>query len=280
MKLQILIVAYGLADGILELHRHPKMDDVEYVVSWQKHDVSKLPNEILEREDIRIYPTDTTGISRNRNEAFLHADADYVMLSDADLIYTEQNIKNIIRGFEENPEMSILTFQYYSPDFSKEYPTHAFSLNSTHPKGYTLTSFEIGFNLKNIRQRFGSLADLRFNTNFGINGDIPEFICGEEDILVSRLLKKGYPGKFLPLEIATHPGSTTGMRAGQTPDFIATKGACIRFIHPETWFLRMLTHAWRSSRERQISRIGFIRYCALWLKGVRLARRNRVFDES
>lgn len=277
MKLQILIVAFGLDDGVMRLHLHPKVEDVEYIVSWQHPAMDRLPKEITDRKDIKIFPTDTEGISLNRNEAFRHATADYVLLSDADLEYSEQHLKAALRAFEENPDISILTFKYRSDDFPKSYPAHEFSLNGRHPKGYSVTSFEIGLNLKNIQARTGTVRELRFNPNFGINGKIPEFICGEEDILLARLLRKGYPGKFLPVEVAVHPGSTTSMRLEKDPDFITTKGACLSYIHPRSWPLRMLAHAWRSSRTPVGEAFPFGRYCSLWLKGVKLARRNRVF---
>lgn len=279
-KLQILIVAYGLDDGILSLHQHPRMDDVEYIVSWQRHDMERLPKELTARPDFKIFPSDTVGISRNRNEAFSHATADHVLLSDADLIYTEEYLSNILRAFEENPDMSILTFRYYSRHFPKNYPDREFSLNGRHPKGYSITSFEIGFNLKKIRGDYGSLADLHFNPCFGINGSISQFICGEEDILIAKLLRKGYPGKYLPLIVTEHPESTTSMRVVNDPNFIATKGACVGYSHPWSWPLRMIAHAWRSHRSHGSASLTFRQYCAYWLNGMKLARLNHVFYEE
>lgn len=277
MKLQILIVAYGMDDGIRELHRHPAIEGVEYLVSWQHPDMARLPKTLVERSDFKIFPTDTIGISRNRNEAFRHATGDFVLLSDADLIYTPEHLRSVIEGFESHPDREFLTFEYESSHWPKRYPDRAFNFERKAPKGYYITSFEIGFNLKRIRQTKGTLQDLRFNTNFGINGDVREFGSGEEELLIASLLRKGYRGRFLPSVIAEHPGNTTGMRECAEPDFVATKGACLSHIRPLTWPLRLLVHAWRAHRQSPPSRMNFYDYCHNWLRGVRIAGRNKVF---
>ena len=280
MKLQILIVAYGLDDGILNIINHPAIENVEYIVSWQNADLERLPPDFKNRPDIKIFPTDTIGISNNRNEAFRHATADFVILSDADLKYTEENLQTVLRAFEENPDKDIISFRYFSSRNPKSYPEKSFSLNGKLPKGYSVASVELGFNLKRIRESRGGLGDLRFNPNFGINGRITQFICGEEEILLVDLLKKGYQGIYMPCYICEHPEATTADRMEGNPDFIATKGAFILKYKPVTWPLRMLSHAWRAHRGREENHIDFPDYCRYWLRGVKLARRERVFKHD
>lgn len=276
---QILIVTKG-KEGIerISSNPHARETDMEYIVSWQDADMENIPENLKTREDFKIYPTDSIGISNNRNAAFRHATAPYIMLADDDLEYTSLHLRNIKKGFLTNPDCSILAFKYASPDFPKDYPDIPFELNGRHPKGYHITSFELGFNLEKIRELKGNLQDLEFNPNFGIGGKF--FGSGEEDIVVAKMLRRGHKGRFLPSTIAIHRGPTTGMRDGSKEKFIETKGACLSYIKPYSWMPRMLVHAWRACRNKGEARIPFGRYCSWWLAGVKKARENNVFSND
>lgn len=275
-QLQVLIVTKGQG-GIERIARcrHPHVPGVEYLVSWQDSDMSKIPEELKERSDFKIYPTDSIGISHNRNAIFKHATADYLLLSDDDLNYSCEGLKGAIKSFEENPEYSFLTFKYSSETFPKRYPEKSFDFNGRIPKGYYHNSIEIGINLKAARKFIEFDAVLKFNPNFGINGT--HFISGEEDIFIERLKRYGHKGKFIPLVIAEHAGDTTGTRMANTEPFIRTKGAVMLYLKPRTWLPRMIAHALRARKEGGKEAPGFLSYCLWWLKGVKEARKFRVF---
>lgn len=268
-KIQILICAYGpdAAERIAAL-RHDSAPEVEYLVSWQRYDKDRIPESILQRNDFKIYFEDSVGLSNNRNSILEKADADIAVISDDDLSYTKVHLENLKKGFEENPESHILTFRYFSELYPKLYPTESFNL-AYPPKGYFTTSMEIAFNLIQIKKDFGNLELLRFNTAFGVNGTL--FGSGEEDILMARLLRGGLSGRFVPSDICINTESTTADRISLTQKFIETKGACMVYIKPHSWFPRMIAHALREP-------IPLFIYCAWWLKGVSKARKHKVFD--
>lgn len=277
-KLQILIVTKG-EKGIKRIAAlsHPRVKDVEYIVSWQEASMDDIPEELKSRDDFKIYPSSGVGISNNRNDAFSHATAPFLLLSDDDLSYTPQNIDNVLKGFESHPEASFLTFRYASETNPKQYPDTEVDLTRKLPKGYHVSSVEIGFNLNAMRIIDRDLKELKFNPNFGINGRI--FNSGEENIMLTRLIRSGHKGLFLPVTIVTHEGPTTGMRDKFKESHITAKGACLLYMKPSTWFLRMLTHAWRSHKRKGEGHIGFFRYCQWWMRGVRLAKKEKAFAD-
>lgn len=262
-ELQVLICTYG-EDGIRSVatHKHPEAEGVEYVVSWQKSEGIEIPGTLRNRKDFHIYPTDSIGLCRNRNACLAHATAPFVLISDDDLDYEEDDLKRALQTFRENPELAILTFRYRNRQFPKSYPSFEFPLTSR-PKGYSACSFEIGLNLRNILKH-GRLP--HFNEHFGIG---TEFGSGEEEILIHDLLKAGHKGRFFPVEICEHFGPTTGERDRSEPRFIACKGAVISHIYPLSWPLRLIAHMLREPK-----RIGMtpLDYCRHWLRGIKKSR--------
>lgn len=266
-KIQVLIAAYGpnALEHISNL-RHPEYPEVEYIVGWQKYDRNRIPDTISTRSDFKILFEESIGLCNNRNELLEYADADYILISDDDLEYSTTHFVSLFKACEINPDCHFLCFKYHSEDFPKTYPSHIFDLNRP-PKGYFVTSMELCFNMKKIRNDFKDERVVWFNPAFGINGS--SFICGEEDILVHDILKKGMTGRFIPVEICINSNSTTSDRIAASQSFIETKGAVIRITKPRTWFLRMITHAWRSHKMTGEQHISFLTYCKWWLTGVK-----------
>lgn len=273
-RLQILISTKGI-EGIERIDSlpHPEIPGVQYLVSWQQGDLSRLPDDLKRREDFKIVLEDSVGLSRNRNNAMKNATADWVLISDDDLIYTEEHIKNVIESFEKNPDYSVLAFRYESEDFPRKYSLEEFDLNNP-PKGYFTVSFEIGLNLKQIRMQLKDDVIPLFNENFGLGST---FGSGEEDLFVANLLKHNLKGKFIPVDVCEHPGPTTSHKEKTTDGFIRTQGAVISRLKPSTWPLRMIVHAFRSSIAKDGS-VNFFRYVSQFLKGVVMARKLKVFD--
>lgn len=261
-KLQVLIVAYG-RKGIESVARlpHPPVEGVEYIVSWQFADDPPVVPEVLsQRKDFRVLPTPTRGVSVNRNLTLDAASAPIVLESDDDVYYSEDQLKAVIRAFDDHPEADYIHFRYHSDDYPVDRPDKEFNLRRP-PRGWYPGGIEMAFRLDPIRKH-----GIRFNELFGVGCEFPS---GEEDIFVSDVLKAGLNAIYLPVTIVTHPGNSTCMREGESETFIRTKGAMFPIIHPFSWPLRMITHARRFSpswRER-------CRYIRAWLCGVRDIRR-------
>lgn len=268
IKLQVLICTYG-ADGIdrVALGKHPKTDGVEYLVSWQASEGVAVPDAI-QREDFKIYRTNTKGLSKNRNHALSKATAPLLLISDDDVDYTPEGLNAVMDSFGQNPGMDILTFKYDSSASSKQYPSRTFTLDFP-PKGYFTSSIEMAF------RRDALQGKIWFNESFGIGATFPS---GEEDIFIKDCLNSGLKGRFLPCIIARHDEETTSGRNLKLPSRPQTKGAVFLHLHPKDWFLRMIRHAIKEIPQWRKGNVPSpLSYCLNWMKGVRMAKKVKVF---
>lgn len=271
VKLQVLICTYGRS-GLSRVAEasHPEIPGVEYLVCIQDdgsvtdHDAPKA----LMRNDIKFIVSSSIGLSVNRNIAIYHASAPLLLISDDDVDYTEEGLKAVMDGFDNNPEADILTFKYASPSSRKYYPSVSFPLGRP-PKGYFASSIEIAMRRESVQGK------VWFNENFGVRAIFPS---GEEEIFLRDCLDKGLNGIFIPTTIATHTGLTTSERNLMYASRPQTKGAVFLHLHPLDWPLRMVMHA---IREIPLWRKGLVpsplSYCSNWIKGVRMARKAKVF---
>lgn len=268
IELQVMICTYG-ADGIGRVARasHPRVEGVEYLVSWQTDSQCPLPEE-LNRPDFKIITSKTRGLSANRNIALSNASAPILLISDDDVDYTAEGLMAVVDAFHSHEDMDIIAFRYESASHDKQYPAEQCSLSAPE-KGYFLTSFELAMRRKAVQGK------IWFNENFGIGAPFPS---GEEDLFLHDCLDAGLKGIFLPLTVARHDGSTTSDRNLMLPSRPQTKGAVFLRLHPRQWPLRMIIH---TLREFPLWRKGLVptplSYCYNWLKGVRMARRMKVF---
>lgn len=268
VSLQVMICTYG-QEGLKRIasSAHPKVEGVEYLVSCQIEGDFTIPKG-LNRKDFKIISTSSKGLSVNRNHALSRASAPVLLISDDDTDYYAEGLINIIDAFRNHQDVDIITFRYDSFISKKFYPTHSVSLNNV-PKGYYISSIEIAFRRQSIQGKFW------FNENFGIGAIFPS---GEEDVFICECLNAGMNGIFIPVTIARHDGTTTSERNLMLHTRPQTKGAIFLRLYPRQWPLRMLAHA---IREYRIWKKGLapspISYCRNWLKGVRMARKMKVF---
>lgn len=271
VDLQVLICTYG-EEGIRRVARgsHPALEGVEYLVSWQASDGVDVPQVLASRSDFRICRSDTVGLSKNRNNAFSESSAPLLLISDDDVDYREEWLRNVVAEFASRPEADIIAFRYESEMARKDYPRYEASL-SRPPKGYFVTSFELAVRRQSVVGR------ISFNENFGIGAVFP---AGEEDVFVKDCLDAGLDGIYLPVTIVRHEGTTTSERNLMSPDRPRTKGAVFLRLHPCDWPLRMVAHV---LREIPLWRKGLVpnplSYCVNWMRGVCQAWRLGVFKK-
>lgn len=268
IRLQVLICTYG-QDGIERVAhgRYPPAEGVEYLVSWQASDSIGIPKE-LDRDDFKIFRTDSKGLSKNRNHALSKSSADFLLISDDDADYFEHGLTAIIDSFEKNSDADLITFKYDTSSGCKIYPETMVSLNHP-PKGYYVSSLEIALRRSSI------VGKVWFNENFGIGAHFPS---GEEDIFIRDCLDAGLTGKFIPITIAIHDGPTTSEKNLMLASRPQTKGAVFNRLHPFNWPLRMVAHA---LREIPLWRKGIVpspvSFCLNWIKGSCKASKMKVF---
>lgn len=265
--LQVMVCTFG-SDGIKRVAAaaHPAMAGVEYLVSWQTDGQYPLPTE-LQRPDFRIITSTTRGLSTNRNVALSHATAPLLLISDDDVDYTREWLRAIIDAFNTHADTDLIAFRYESDTHPKSYPDRPYGL-SRNLKHY-ISSIEMAFRRESVQGR------ILFNENFGIGAMFP---AGEENVFLQDCIDAGLKCRYLPISIARHEGTTTSDRNLMLPSRPQTKGALFLHLHPRDWPLRMITHA---LREIPLWREGLVpsplSYCINWLKGVRMAKRNKVY---
>lgn len=224
---------------------------VRYVISWQNHENAPIPEVLSKRDDVTILRFDGDGQSNNRNNALLHCTSDIVIISDDDLIYREEGIRQLIRKFEEFPEMEVATFRSVH-DAEITYPGGVTSLSTHLPKGYYISCIEIAL------RRNSRAGLLRFNPELGLNS--PRMHGGEDEIFVFTAIKRGLDCRFLPITVCEHPHSSTGLKRSLTPANIRAMGCVIRLHHPLSFIPRIFLKAWRLSRKKQSSFFKAIRF--------------------
>lgn len=256
IKLQILVCTFG-PDGlkrVVNCH-HPQIQGVEYLIGWQIGDERPQIPEELQRPDIHILPSPLRGSANNRNHLLRNASAPLLLNSDDDIIYTPEQIKSVIKAFDQNPDCDILTFRYSSASHTKWYPSNRCSL-ARPSKGYYANSFEIAFRRESVQGK------IWWNPRFGVAA---EFIAGEEDVLLYDAKRAGLQGAFLPITITEHPGLTTSERQHLNPEFTICKGAVFAHIHPLSWPLRLVPHIYRNHRLPE--HLPTLLYIRSWLIG-------------
>jgi len=262
-ELQVLICTIGV-DGIRRVCHsdHPHVDGVEYIVAWQQpEEVIPVPNE-LERDDFRVLIHKSRGIAVNRNFAIDAASASIVVMSDDDVSFVAEELKNVIDVFRDRPDMDLATMRYHSSGFEKAYSSREFDLRKPE-KGYFVSCIELVFRLSSIKGK------IRFNEHFGFGTD---FYGGEEGIFLHDALQAGLNCRYIPCYLCRHDGSSTGDRDGLKPAMIETKGVQFLIYFPFSWPLRMLVHAFRYAGEH----ISFTSYIRHWIRGVNKGRKLKM----
>lgn len=274
IKLQVLIATYGI-EGLQRIvgMKLPQLEDVEYLVSCQipGQSTPKIPSDLI-RDDIRISFSASCGLSRNRNLLLRLATAPFCLIADDDIKYTPEALYDVIRTFDKNPDITIATFMYSNETGKpeKRYPNFSFDLR--HPvKGYYPSSIELAFRKDDIKRE-----EIYFNENFGVGTS--RYLCGEEELWINDLLKRGVSGRFFPIMLARHTGLTSGVRNAGKPGILRAQGVVIQRLYPITSLLRILLKAKRSSRISSSSFGHCLKYLLQgWVDAI--FKRRRLFSD-
>lgn len=220
----------------------PRVEGVRYVVSWQLPD-GDLPVGLL-RDDVDVYRLDLPGVSRNRNNALDHSTADLCLLADDDLLYTPQQLKEVIATFERNPDTVLAAFRY-DPPGRKPYPDTVTDISRGFPKSHGgVTTIELAF-----RRRIVVGAGVRFCELAGPGA--PVLQAAEDELFLEAVKRKRLRCVYYPFTVCRHCG---GMPTGARPlsaGAVKAGGAVIAVTHPWTAALRIPLWAWRRWRRGQ-----------------------------
>ncbi len=225
MTIEVLICTIG--KGIIKtvnVLAEPR-DDVKYLVSFQYtnySDLNLIPDGLKKRSDVSLFPVYGSGLSANRNYAMRHSVGDIILFADDDNRYTWECFDRLLDVFRKNPNADAICFRSvsYKGCFQRKFPDCSFELNSP-PKGYYVRSCEIV-----LRQNKNYPE---FDTHFGLGSEY--LACGEEEVFVYDLIKKGYKVIYCPVTIVSTASSTTGALFLKLASVRRSKGAVLSAIH-------------------------------------------------
>lgn len=169
------------------------------VISQANHETIQLIINSYNELQIVHVRLDIKGLSHARNQGFLNAKGDIIVLSDDDCWYHEKSLEIIAHEFKKNKDLDVLLTKIH--DFEKGTPYKKYSNNAKQINNkYTLmskSSIEIAFKKNKV--------NTTFDERFGLGA---QFSCGEEvDFLINNYSKdKTY--YFVPEITVYHPKKT------------------------------------------------------------------------
>ena len=269
MNLNLALITHG-PGGIRRVASQnlPQVPGVSYIVSWQNHENTPVPDSLAHRPDIFIHRFDTTGQSLNRNNSLELCTADIILIADDDLKYTTEALLNVISTFEEHPEVDLATFRSIN-DCKTAYPRESVKLKSHLPSNYSVSTYEMA-----IRRK--TAGALRFHPELGLAS--PSLHGGEDEAFLLTAIKRGLHCRFFPLTLCVHDHPSTGSKAHPTDANIRAAGCIIALYNPWTAVLRLPLKALRLHRSK---RANFFRALPLLISGAlrtpRLFRRGKKY---
>ncbi len=190
----------------------------------------------------KVFSVDERGLSRSRNLAIIESTADLICLADDDMEYTDTYANDIISEFNKHPDADAILF-YVKPVNGRVGNTKIKRTGRLKPLEYKeFCSVEI------VIKRERLLAvNVWFNLLFGSGA---KYKCGEETILLSELLKKGFKIYKSDVMIATVDMSESSWFTGFNEEFFYNKGAVVKAIYPRVWVLAIIVLSLKNSLQK------------------------------
>ena len=141
---------------------------------------------------IRAYSFGERGVGRNRNNALMRAEAEYVLFADEDIIYEDDYEKEILEAFAENPEADILMFNVAAVEERRTYENRRWKRVRWYNYGRYPT-YAMCAKLDPLRR-----ANVWFSLLYG--GGAP-YSNGEDSLFIHDCLKKGLRIGAVPVTI-------------------------------------------------------------------------------
>ena len=207
----------------------------------------------------RMISTATRGVGINRNFTLQYADADICLLSDDDIVYSDDVELKIVKEFELHPDADIILFHLNSTDSSRSVkkPNKAIRLRkwSRLPWG----GAHVAFRLQSIRK-----ANIWFTTLFG-GGCI--FPSGEDSIWLIEAKRKGLVLYASTETIGTVDMSNSSWYTGADERYYYGKGAFYQAVRPQFCFFWRMYFALRTYEHKEIGFFDKLKWMKYGAKG-------------
>lgn len=221
--LDILICTIADRINNISANLPPQTEGINYIISHQTDGTSFCcPAELKARNDVVVVTLEGRGLSKNRNNAIVHATGDLMVISDDDASYNISQLQQIRKVAKNNPQADVMTFMVKTRngDDLHRYPSKSFTYPNR-PKGFYYNSNEIVL-------RNGRNYPL-FDHRLGLGSD--RLHMGEEEYFIYCCYKKNLRIEFHPVVIQTIPDSTTSTHYASSQSLQMSKGAVLTLIH-------------------------------------------------
>ena len=218
--MRVIVLVSTLDDGICRMAKNilPPMQDVAYVVSWQRNRGESMADTaahtLRQRDDVTLSVIEGRGLCRNRNNAIdvglslLHdprEDAIFVIADDDERLMPEA-LPRLMELYTKYPKLDAALLRMRSDadgSYFKSYPTELLAY-TRRPRSYYPCSVEM-----TIRSRVW-VAGVRFDQRFGLGS--AALCAGEEDVLLHDMTRRGMNVFIVPEDLCTTTPVTTGSR--------------------------------------------------------------------
>lgn len=171
----------------------------------------------------RLYSFQEKGLSKSRNKAIEHSDAEICVIADDDIRY-ENNYDTIIeQGYKKYPDADIIAFHVENVDKKKERAKRKEGKQNFFTI-MKIQSVQTTFKRESIRNK-----GIRFDENLGAG---TELYSGEENVFLSECIKKGLKIYYIPKKIATIVNNDSSWLDGYNKQYFQSKGATFYRISP------------------------------------------------
>ncbi len=240
MKLQILVTTMQQS-GTELLNRMNLQSDV---VIANQSDRNEYTEKSIDGCQIRFITTNTRGLSRNRNIALAHTsqDADLILFSDDDLVFTDDYENEIITEFEKHPEAEAIKFNLHDLSDSRKISMKIIVRFEKANRRNMTSSGVCGLVVK---QRALIKHNLHFHEEYGAG---TTNMSGEDTIFLMEMLDKGISMYRSPIDIAGIDQSHSSWFSGYNKEYFQTAGKILHVCYPRIAWLLAIRSAYKFTK--------------------------------
>lgn len=219
MKLEVLVSTMNQKDTSL----FKKMNICSDLLIINQADREDIEEVFIDTNRVRMFSYNERGLSKSRNRGIANSNADICVIADDDVIYGDNYVETIIKGYEEYPDADIIAFSV--PSTNGDRPTARLKYsNVDFIHSMKLASFQLTFKRESFIKE-----GIRFNELFGAGAT---YTCGEENILLAECIKKGLKVKYIDEKIGMVDHCESTWYQGFNEKLFITKGAMFYEMKP------------------------------------------------
>lgn len=221
MKLQVLVAC--VQENEITLAEHMNIS-TEAIICNQCQEYSY--KEFMRRgRQIRAFSFDERGVGKNRNNALMRAEAEFVLFGDEDIIYNDDYEARILGEFGKNPQADILMFNVMAVESRRTYENVRHKRVRWYNYGRYPT-YAMCARLESLRK-----ANVWFSLLFGGGA---KYSNGEDSLFIHDCLKKGLKIYAAPVVIGHEKerrGGESTWFTGYNEKFFYDRGVLYHYLY-------------------------------------------------